>query len=143
MDAPLIGAVARLTHEKGIDRLIRAAPTVVAKCPEVRFVIVGDGPERPLLEAEAGRLGVDAHFHFAGHRADVGELLPAFDLFVLPSLREGLPFAVLEAMSAGLPVVATRVGGVPEAVAEGVTGLLVPADDPDALADAPGHPAAG
>jgi len=125
-------AVARLHAQKGLGDLLRAA----AELPEARFALAGEGPERARLEAEAGRLGVGDRVRFLGRRADVPELLAAADAFVLPSLYEGSPLAVLEAMAAGLPLVATAVGGTGELVADGESGLLVPPRDPPALARA-------
>jgi glycosyltransferase involved in cell wall biosynthesis len=130
-DGLVIGAVTRLDPVKGGDFLIRALVQVDAS-----LVIVGDGPERATLEALTGDLGLAGRVHWLGHRRDVPRLLPAFDLFVQPSLHEGLPNTVLEAMAAGLAVVATAVGGTPEVVLDGVTGLLVPPGNPDALAGA-------
>jgi glycosyltransferase involved in cell wall biosynthesis len=121
---------ARLTRQKGIEYLLQAASQVQG----ADFVIAGDGPERGELEAQAGALGVADRAIFAGHRADMPELLSECDLFVLPSLFEGLPLAVLEAMAAGKPVVATDVGGTAEAVLNGETGLIVPPRDAGALA---------
>jgi glycosyltransferase involved in cell wall biosynthesis len=133
-DAVLIGAVGRLTADKGgQDTLIRAVGRVYETCPQVRLVMVGDGPLRPGLEQLTAQLGLSETVIFTGLRSDVPRLLGALDVFVLPSEREALPVAVLEAMAAGLPVVATRVGGLPEVVDDGATGFLVPPGDVDAL----------
>ena len=132
LDAPVAGAVSRLDPVKGVRFLIQA----LARLDGVHLAIAGDGPERAALEALAERLGVAGRVHWLGQRGDVQRLLPAFDLFVQPSLHEGLPNTVLEAMAAGLPVVATGVGGTPEAVVDGVTGLLVRPGDPEPLARA-------
>lgn len=131
-DGPVIGAVTRLDPVKGMDFLIQA----LAAIDGTHLAVIGDGPERAPLEALAESLGVDARVHWAGHRRDVLHLLPGFDLFVQPSLHEGMPNTVLEAMVAGLPVAATAVGGTPEVVVDGVTGLLVPPRDPGGLAEA-------
>jgi glycosyltransferase involved in cell wall biosynthesis len=133
---PVIGAVGRLSEEKGVGWLLRAMPAVLAREPAARLVVVGDGPEEPDLRALVSELGIGRSVTFLGPRGDVARLLAAFDVYVLPSLREGLPMAILEAMAAGLPVVASSVGGVPSVVEEGVTGLLVPPKDPDRLAAA-------
>ena len=125
----VVGSVARLVPVK--DQACQLA--ALARCPQATLVLVGDGPERAALEALAAQLGVTARVRFLGTRHDVPNLLAAFDVFTLSSLSEGLPVAVLEAMAAGLPVVATRVGGVPEAVRDGVTGLLTPPRDAAAL----------
>jgi glycosyltransferase involved in cell wall biosynthesis len=131
-DAPVIGAVCRLDPLKGLNFLLQA----LARLAGVWLVVVGDGPERDRLVALTVELGLAGRVCWAGQRRDVSRLLSAFDLFVQPSLHEGLPNAVLEAMAAGLPVVATAVGGTPEAVVDGVTGLLVPPADVEALAQA-------
>jgi glycosyltransferase involved in cell wall biosynthesis len=135
--APLAGEIARLCDVKGQRELIRAASQV----PELRVVLVGEdleagGAFRTGLEREAGELGVGDRVHFTGYRADAQELLDDLDVFVLPSWIEGLPLTVLEAMARGKPVVATPVGGTPELVVDGETGLLVPPRDAGALADA-------
>jgi glycosyltransferase involved in cell wall biosynthesis len=127
-------AVAGIRHVKGIDVLVEAAARVVAAVPDVRFVVAGDGPDRSKAEAQARALGVDRAFEFLGHRDDVPALMAEADVFVLPSRSEAFPNALLEAMAAGLPVVASRVGGVVELVEHGHTGLIVAPDDPDALA---------
>jgi glycosyltransferase involved in cell wall biosynthesis len=132
-DRLVVGTVARLVWFKGLNDLVAAAPAVVKAFPQTVFVLVGDGPERDHLEHEANELGVAANFIFFGERHDVPSLLRGFDLFVLPSVSEGLPITILEAMAAGKAVIATEVGGVPELVEHGVTGLLVPPRDPTAL----------
>jgi glycosyltransferase involved in cell wall biosynthesis len=132
-DRLVVGTVARLVWFKGLHDLVAAAPAVVKAFPQTVFVLVGDGPQRDHLEHEANELGVAANFIFLGERHDVPSLLRGFDLFVLPSVSEGLPITILEAMAAGKAVIATEVGGVPELVEHGVTGLLVPPRDPTAL----------
>jgi glycosyltransferase involved in cell wall biosynthesis len=104
--------------------------------PDVAFIVAGDGPDREALEAESKRLGLNQRVRFLGHREDVPALLACCDLFVLPSLFEGLPVSILEAMSAGKAVVATAIGGTDEVVVPGETGLLVTPGDPLALAEA-------
>jgi len=126
---PTVITLARLNPQKGIATLLAAASQV----PEARFLIVGDGPERAALEAQARSLDISSRVSFLGHRRDVPALLASADVFVLPSLFEGLPLSVLEAMAAAKPVVASRVGGTDEAVLDGVTGILVPPSDPAAL----------
>jgi glycosyltransferase involved in cell wall biosynthesis len=123
---------ARLHPQKGHTYLLQAAVQV----PDATFVLAGDGPLRGDLEAEARDLGVAGRCVFLGQRDDVPALLAAADLFVLPSLFEGLPVSVLEAMAAGRPVVATAIGGTDEAITSGESGLLVPARDPAELAAA-------
>ena len=112
---------------KGHPWLIAAAPTVVREFPEVRFVFAGDGELRPTFAAQVAQLGLEDRFKFLGRRSDIPEVLASCDLAVLPSRAEGLPNAVLEYMAAGLPTIASRVGGNAELVQDGVTGLLVPA----------------
>jgi len=132
----VIGTVARLSPEKGLDRLISAFERLVAVHPRARLVIVGDGPERARLEEGARAARVPAgSVRFLGRQERVEQFLPRFDVFALSSLTEGIPVAMLEAMAASRAVVATRVGGVPEVVLDGESGVLVPADDPDRLAE--------
>lgn len=121
---------------KGHPWLIAAAPTVVREFPEVRFVFAGDGELRPTFAAQVAQLGLEDRFKFLGRRSDIPEILASCDLAVLPSRAEGLPNAVLEYMAAGLPTIASRVGGMAELIQDGVTGLLVPAEDANALAGA-------
>lgn len=135
-DAIVFGTVARLTAQKGIGTLLDATERVVREEPRVRVVVVGDGEDRAALEAARARLGLDSIVRFAGRRDDVDAFLAAADGFVLPSNWEGFGIVLLEAMAQACPVIATRVGGIPEVVEDGVTGRLVPAGDPAALADA-------
>jgi glycosyltransferase involved in cell wall biosynthesis len=128
--------VARLRPEKGHEVLLAALARVRREVPEVRLQIVGDGPRETTLREMVRREALGDCVEFLGHRDDVASLLRQADCFVLPSRIEAAPNAVLEAMAAGLPVVATRVGGIPEVVTDGVTGLLVAPDNPDALAAA-------
>jgi glycosyltransferase involved in cell wall biosynthesis len=120
----------RSTGPLGLNHLLAAAACV----PGAVFVLAGDGPQRGALEAESRRLGIAERVVFLGHREDVPALLSCCDLFVLPSLFEGLPVSVLEAMAAARPVIATAIGGTDEAVVHGKTGLLVPPGDSAALA---------
>jgi glycosyltransferase involved in cell wall biosynthesis len=131
-----IVVVANLRPEKAHGVLIDAAPALLARYPHLRFVVVGDGPLRPALEARAADRGVAGAFEFLGHREDVTEQLQASDVFVLPSRSEASPNAIIEAMASGLPVVACAVGGNLELVEDGRTGYLVPPDDAPALARA-------
>src|SRR4029453_11595231 len=123
---------ARLHPQKGHEYLLAAA----AQIPDATFVLAGDGPLRSELEVRARELGIAGRCLFLGERADVPDLLAAADLFVLPSLFEGLPVSILEAMAAGRPVVATAIGGTDEVVTTEQTGLLVPPRDPVAIAAA-------
>jgi glycosyltransferase involved in cell wall biosynthesis len=129
---PRIGTTARLDVQKGLDSLLRALPDV----PGVDVDIVGDGPERERLMELARTAGVADRVHFAGWDDNARGWLERWDAFVLPSRYEGLPLAILDAMFAELPIVATDVGSIGEAVAHGETGLLVAPDDPPALAAA-------
>jgi glycosyltransferase involved in cell wall biosynthesis len=131
---PTIGTVARLAPQKGQRTLVEAAPLVLTRFPEARFVVVGDGELRGELEATAHALGVAERFTFTGERRDVPALLETFDVFAFPSLFEGLCLAVIEAQAAGVPVVATPMGGIKETVVAGETGVLVPPRDPERLA---------
>jgi len=135
-DGPAIGTVARLVPIKGHAHLLDAAPAILRQCPAARFVFVGDGETRPVLEAQARRLGVGDRVLFAGFRDDVPSLLAGMDVVVLPSLNEGMGRVLVMAMALGKPIVATRVGGVPELLADGAAGRLVPPGDAAALADA-------
>ncbi|MBF0331148.1 MAG: glycosyltransferase [Candidatus Omnitrophica bacterium] len=127
-----IGIVARLAPEKDIGTLIKAFQILVQQVPQAELVIAGDGGERSKLVALAQN---DQRIKFLGSRDDIPELMHSFDIFVLASLTEGISLTLLEAMAASKPVVATRVGGNPEVVVDGETGYLVPAQDPQAMAD--------
>jgi glycosyltransferase involved in cell wall biosynthesis len=125
----VIGSVGRLDPVKDFPTMVRAFHDVRRVLPQSRLVIIGDGPERPTLGAEIGRLGLTDSVVMTGHREDVASLLPALDIYANSSIFEGVSLTILEAMAAALPVVATRVGGTPEVVLEGETGRLVPARD--------------
>jgi glycosyltransferase involved in cell wall biosynthesis len=147
-EAPVVTLVSRLSQPKGVEHFLEAAVTVAKRVPSVHFVIVGNGfavkdgvvvedaAYRNQLESYAGQLGLGKRILFTGVRLDVPEILAEATVSVLPSLSEGLSNVVIESMAAGLPVVSTRVGGNPEAVEDGVTGLLVPPGEPGALARA-------
>jgi glycosyltransferase involved in cell wall biosynthesis len=135
-DAPVVGNVAALTAHKDHDTLLRAARLVLDRLPRARFVVLGEGELRPRLEALHRELRLGEGCVLAGFRADVDRLLPAFTVFCLSSRMEGLGTSLLDAMAFARPVVATRAGGIPEAVEDGVTGRLVPPADPSALAAA-------
>lgn len=132
----LVGTIGRLSIEKGQRYFLEAAAKVKEIYRDVKFVIVGDGPEMENLKRLAKRLNVAEEVIFTGWREDVGSLFSSLDIFVLPSLTEGLPTAVLEAFACSKPVVATHVGGVPEVVQHMKTGLLVPPRDSKKLAEA-------
>lgn len=135
-DAVVAITVANLRREKDYPNLLRAAHEALARHPSLYVLAVGQGPLGDEVRALHQELGLGDRVQLLGYRTDVRDLLAAADLFVLGSAFEGLPVSIMEAMSAGLPVVATAVGGVPEAVEDGVTGLLVPPRDAAALADA-------
>jgi len=132
----VVGTVGHLEPEKGCEYLLQAAAQVSAQDGKVTFLLVGDGSQRTKLENLAQDLGISSNVIFMGYRNDIPRILSVMDIFVLPSLYEGLPNALLEAMAASRPVVATQVGGIPEVVADGETGILVPPRDPGALAGA-------
>lgn len=133
---PLIGAVSRLVAVKGLGHLVAALPKILRRCPEAHLAIAGEGAERPALEAQAAGLGVAPRVHFLGYREDADAVIGALDVFVLPSLNEGLGKVLVTAMALGIPVVASRVGGVGDVVEDGRQGLLVSPADPATLADA-------
>lgn len=124
------------TDVKGHPWLIEAAPAVLKEFSQTRFVFAGDGDSRPAFEQQAAKLGLQSNFMFLGQRSDIPDVLASCDIAVLPSRAEGLPNAVLEYMAAGLPAIASRVGGNAELVEDGVTGLLVPPEDSSAIAAA-------
>lgn len=136
-DDLLVGTVGRLIEpKKGLAVFLAAARLLAREFPRVRFALVGAGPAGAELEARAAREGVSHRTVFAGLRRDVTDVMRALDLFVQPSMWEGFGITLLEAMAAGTPLVASRVGGVPEVVVDGETGILVPAGDPEQLAEA-------
>lgn len=141
---PTLLVVARLTEVKGVRFAIEAMPQILSGTPECRLMIVGDGEDRPRLEALCLKLGVSGHVSFRGALPsdNVRQAMSAADIFVMPSIRasdgaeEGMPNSLKEAMACGIPVVATRTGGIPELVEDGVSGILVPECDAPALAHA-------
>jgi len=132
LTGPVLGTVARFDPVKALDVLLEALPRV----PGATLVLIGDGPEAPSLRARARRLGLEARVVFAGARPDAARWFAALDAYVSASHVEGLPLALVEAMAASLPVIASRVPGHVDTVVEGDTGVLVPVDDPVALATA-------
>lgn len=135
-DALVIGSIGRLVRQKGLSILLKAARLVLEHLPQVRFVIVGGGPLMEPLQAQVRKLGLEGQVIFTGPRDDVEELLVMMDLFVSSSLWEGLPTVLLESMAAGVPVVATDVSGSREIIRHGLTGLLVPPNNPVLLSEA-------
>lgn len=132
----VLGAVGRLSREKGLDILVRAASALLRSDDRSGLVILGEGPERPALERLSAELRLTDRVLMPGYRTYARDYLGLFHLFVLPSLTEGLPITLLEAMQAGVPIVASRVGGVPQVLEDGRGGVLVEPGDPGALADA-------
>ena len=120
-----IGIVARLDLQKGFEYLLEAFAGISSSHPETRLVIVGEGPDEPAIASMVDRLNLRSKTVFAGQRGDMANVYAACDIFVLPSLNEGLPMTVLEAMAAARPVIATNVGAIPTVVRNGETGLLV------------------
>jgi len=135
-DDIVIGTVARIQDVKNHRDLVDAFARLRAQHPRLRLSIVGDGPLMPAVRAQVAALGLQEVVWLPGARADVAQLLPGFSLFALPSLAEGTPVSMLEAMACGLPVVASNVGGIPEVISDGREGRLVPPRDVDALAQA-------
>jgi glycosyltransferase involved in cell wall biosynthesis len=135
-EARLVGIVARLVPIKAHEVFFQAATRVVQTIPAARFLVIGDGERRAELEALVERLGIQSAVTFMGWRRDMAEVYADLDVVALTSLNEGSPVALIEALAAGRPVVSTAVGGVPEVVLDGTTGLTVPPSDPVALAEA-------
>jgi glycosyltransferase involved in cell wall biosynthesis len=134
-DAPIVGAICRLNPIKGVNYLVEAAGLLRDRFPEARFIVLGDGEIKPELTRRFKELGLESRAILTGFRTDTGRFLREFDVSVLPSLTEGLSNTVMESMAAGVPVVATRVGGTPEIVVDGVTGFLVEPRDVSGLAN--------
>lgn len=132
----IVGSIGRFTRQKGYVYLLHAIPRVLARIPDLHFILVGDGELRSKLEESARELGIQDRVSFIGQREDIVPLLKSMHLFVLPSLWEGLPTVVLESMACGVPIVATDVPGTDELIQDQVNGVLVPPGDPQALADA-------
>lgn len=135
-EAVVVGSVARFIPSKGIQHLLDAIPLIRNRCGDVRFIIVGTGPYEEALKMRARTLGVEGQVIFTGYVTSVWDYLAAMDIFVLPTLSEGLGISVLEAMAMGRPVVASNVGGIPEVVEHGRNGYLVPPGNSAALASA-------
>ncbi|MEI6413163.1 MAG: glycosyltransferase [Pseudomonadota bacterium] len=135
-EALVIGMIAQLIERKGHRLLLAALPAVLARFPGLRVVCFGQGPLQKILERETGRRGLTSVVHWAGFRSDLADFLPGLDLLVHPAWREGLGIALLQAAAAGVPIIASRAGGMPEAVREGENGRLIPPGDATALATA-------
>lgn len=137
--SPSIGVVSRLVEGKGVEHFLMAVPEILTARPETRFFIVGDGPLKTSLVKLAMELGVVSTVQFCGRISPAAEVMCGLDVVVMPSLEEGLPWVVLEALALGKPVVATNVGGIPEVITHGLHGLLVEPGDSGALARAVIH----
>jgi glycosyltransferase involved in cell wall biosynthesis len=135
-DATLICAMARLAADKGHTCLVAAAALILQRFPHITFALAGEGPERSIIESRIQELGIGRNFRVLGFRKDVARLMTAADIFVHPSLEEGLGTIVLEAGLAGVPIVASRVGGIPEFIEDQRGGILTTPGDAPALADA-------
>lgn len=131
----VVGTVARLAPQKNLETFLKGASILLSTMPELMFIIVGDGPLKKQLQDRATELGIKNKVIFTGYRSDIPEILHIMDVFALSSWTEGLPITVLEAMAAEKPVVATRVGGTPEIIKDGLTGLLVEPYDAEGLAE--------
>lgn len=134
-DSVVVTTVAVLREQKGIQYMLHAIKALVAQVPNLYYVIVGDGGHRESLEYMAKSLGIADHVVFMGHRTDIPQILAASDLFAYPSIKDALPTVLLEAMAAGVPIVASQIDGIPEIVENEVSGLLVPPANPSALTD--------
>jgi glycosyltransferase involved in cell wall biosynthesis len=133
---PVIGAIARLARQKGLQHLLRAAPELLRSHPDALFVFAGDGPDRESLETEANRFGIQNSVSFLGVRRDTSDILASIDDLAMPSISESLPMALLEAMAAAKPVVATDVGAIPRVIKNRVNGILLSPGETGALATA-------
>jgi glycosyltransferase involved in cell wall biosynthesis len=134
-DGPLIGLIARLSDVKGIDILIKAMPLILKEIPSANLLVAGQGPQEVILKKLTQDLGLSARVHFKNTINQTQDLLYAFDVFVMPSLMEGLGLCVMEAQACGIPVVASRVGGLVDLIEDAKSGYLVTVNDPTALAN--------
>jgi len=135
-DIPTVAFIGRIVKVKGLKYLFRAAASILERGEIVQFLIVGNGPLKDHFIQQSQLLGIERHVSFLGFREDIPHILAVIDVLVLPSLREGLPLTILEAMRAGKPIIATNVGGIPEAIIDAETGILVPPRDSKRLGDA-------
>lgn len=135
-DSPVVGTVGRIDTQKGLTYLIKAGKSVFSRIPNARFVIVGDGPKMEELQSEAKELGIQENILFIGHRNDVQLIQSMIDIQAFPSLWEGTPLTIFEAMAMGLPIVSTGVDGLGEVLEDGKSALIVPPAESKALADA-------
>ncbi|MBF0510781.1 MAG: glycosyltransferase family 4 protein [Candidatus Omnitrophica bacterium] len=133
-DAPLIGIIARLSDVKGIDVLLKGMPLILKVIPKAMLIIAGEGPDEEYLQRITRDLLLEDHVRFMPTINKTHELLGAFDVFAMPSIMEGLGLSVIEAQACGIPVVASKVGGLIDLIEDGINGYLVPVNDPEALA---------
>jgi glycosyltransferase involved in cell wall biosynthesis len=138
-ETPLVGTAVVFRPQKALEVLLEAHARLLRTMPDVHLAIAGDGPIRAEIESRARELSLDGRVHFLGHRDDVDAILRSLDVAALSSDFEGSPLFVLECMANGTPIVATAVGGIPQMIFDGETGVLVPPRDPEALAGAIGH----
>jgi len=136
LTTPLVGFAGRLDYDKGVDILLQASKEILKKNHQVNIIIIGDGVERRNLERLASNLGISSQVHFTGFRDDIPHILSTINIFVAPARRAGFELTLTEAMASGVPIVATKCGAIPEVVADGETGILVPPEDPQAIAEA-------
>lgn len=136
LEAPVIGTVSRLETVKGNRYFIASLPEIIKIFPALKVFIIGDGSERGKLENNVKKIGLLGNAVFMGQRKNIRDIVSIFDIFVLPSLNEGMGKCLLEAQALGVPIVATKVGGIPEVVKDGITGILVPPRNPKAMAEA-------
>jgi glycosyltransferase involved in cell wall biosynthesis len=132
----IIGCVGKMIFLKGYQYLVDSAKEILQQFPDVKFILVGDGNQRKVLEQKVKEYGIQKNFIFLGEREDTIKILKAFDIFVHPSLSEGLPRVVMEAQGLKIPVIATSIGGTPEVVKDGKTGILIPPKNSTALSKA-------
>ena len=130
------GVIGRLSSEKGVNYFLESFPLLSVRFPQLKAIVVGNGTERHVLEAQAKKLGVLGNVKFLGYREDISDIFRALDVLVLPSLTEGVPIVVLEAFVHRVPVIASGVGGLPEIIDHGINGLLVPPGEPERIAQA-------
>ena len=133
-NGPVIGLGVRLSEQKGIKYLLQAMPEIINSFQDISLVIAGKGELESSLKRQAAALGIEKNVFFIGPRLDMPEILKLFDLYVLPSLWEGMPMVLLEAMAAGCPIVTTNVGGNPSVITHGVNGSLIEAENSELLA---------
>ena len=133
--APVVGTIAVFRFQKRLDVWMEIAAKILHSFPETHFILVGDGPLKPMLLQKRKDLGLEDRIHFAGLQTEVRPYIAAFDLYMMSSVFEGLPIALLENMASGCPVISTDAGGVKEVIRNEVDGLLCPVDNPIMLAD--------